>query len=149
NRSHTEAVNEGALSAAVLLDYLQFQAGQHPMPTATTINRRIGVVERALRNEFPDVAGPILPGFHRLYMRYPPSGYGRPRALLSRPRLKEPRRIVSPLSVEQVARFWSSFRTSRDLSIVGLMLLQGLRLKEVIALNCEDISLTESQMIVH
>jgi len=25
------------------------------------------------------------------------------------------------------ARFWCSFRTSRDLAIVGLMLLQGLR----------------------
>lgn len=149
SRSQTDAVNEGALSAAVLLEYLQFQAGQYPMHAAATINRRIGVVERALRNEFPDVASPILPGFHRFYTRYSPSGYGHPQRLLSRPRLKEPHLIVSPLSADQVARFWASFRTSRDLAIVGLMLLQGLRLKEVIALNCEDISLTESQMTVH
>jgi site-specific recombinase XerD len=47
-----------------------------------------------------------------------------------------------------VARFWSSFRTSRDLAIVGLMLLQGLRSNEVIALNCEDLLLSESQMRV-
>ena len=34
-----------------------------------------------------------------------------------------------------MARFWSSFRTSRDLAIVGLMLLHGLRSAEVLALN--------------
>jgi integrase len=56
---------------------------------------------------------------------------------------RQPKRIVMPLSVE-VARFWSSFRTSRDLAIVGLMLLQGLRLREVIALNCEDVLLAEA-----
>jgi integrase len=39
------------------------------------------------------------------------------------------------LSVDEVARFWSSFRTSRDLAIVGLMLLQGLRSQEVLDLN--------------
>jgi site-specific recombinase XerD len=47
-----------------------------------------------------------------------------------------------------VARFWSSFRTSRDLAIVGLMLLQGLRSKEVITLNCEDVLLSDSEMRV-
>jgi site-specific recombinase XerC len=34
------------------------------------------------------------------------------------------------------------------LAIVGLMLLQGLRSKEVIVLNCEDVLLSESQMRV-
>ena len=62
--------------------------------------------------------------------------------------MKEPKRIVMPLSVDEVARFWSSFRTSRDLAIVGLMLLQGLRSKEVITLNCEDVLLSESQICV-
>ena len=53
-----------------------------------------------------------------------------------------------PLSVDEVSRFWSSFRTSRDLAIVGLMLLQGLRSKEVLTLNCEDVFLSESEMRV-
>ena len=48
-----------------------------------------------------------------------------------------------PLSVDEVARFWSSFRTSRDLAIVGLMLLQGLRSCEVLALNRDDVLLSE------
>ena len=146
--NHTDAISEGALSATVLLDYLRFQTGCHPQPAAATVNRRVGVVERALRNEFPDTASPFAPGFHHFYWRRPPLGHGRPRPALSRLRVKEPKRIVMPLSVDEVARFWSSFRTSRDLAIVGLMLLQGLRSKEVITLNCEDVLLSESEMRV-
>jgi len=146
--NHTDAINQGALSASVLLDYLRFQAGHLPKPAAATINRRVGVVERALRNEFPDAASPFAPGFHRFYWRRSPLGYGCPRPALSRLLVKEPKRIILPLSVDEVARFWSSFRTSRDLAIVGLMLLQGLRSNEVIALNCEDVLLSESQMRV-
>ena len=119
-----------------------------PQPAAATINRRVGVVERALRNEFPDAASPFAPGFHHFFWRRSPLGFDRPRPTLSRLRVKEPTRILMPLSVDEVARFWSSFRTSRDLAIVGLMLLQGLRSKEVIALNCEDVLLSESQMWV-
>jgi integrase len=145
---HTDAINEEALSATVLLDYLRFQTGYHPQPAAATINRRVGVVERALRNQFPDVASPSAAGFHQFYWRRPPLGYGRPRPSLSRLRVREPKRVVLPLSVDEVARFWSSFRTSRDLAIVGLMLLQGLRSKEVIALNCEDVLLSEAEMRV-
>jgi hypothetical protein len=58
--NHTDAISEGALSATVLLDYLRFQAGHYPQPAAATINRRVGVVERALRNEFPDTASPFV-----------------------------------------------------------------------------------------
>jgi site-specific recombinase XerD len=63
-------------------------------------------------------------------------------------RVREPKRIIVPLSVDEVARFWASFRTSRDLAIVGLMLLQGLRSNEVISLNCEDVLRAESQIRV-
>jgi site-specific recombinase XerD len=146
--NHTDAINEGALSATVLLEYLRFQTGYQPQPAAATVNRRVGVVERALRNEFPDTISPFAPGFNQVYWRRPPLGYGRPRPALSRLRVKEPKRIMMPLSVDEVARFWSSFRTSRDLAIVGLMLLQGLRSKEVITLNCEDVLLSESQICV-
>jgi len=146
--NHTDAINEETLSATVLLDYLRFQTSQHPQPAAATVNRRVGVVERALRNEFPDTISPYAPGFHQVYWRRPPLGYGRPRPALSRLRVKEPKRIMMPLSVDEVSRFWSSFRTSRDLAIVGLMLLQGLRSKEVITMNREDVLLSESQIHV-
>jgi site-specific recombinase XerD len=146
--NHTVAIREEALSATVLMEYLRFQTGEHPQPAAAAINRRMGVVERALRNEFPDAASPFVPGFHHFYWRRSPLVCSRPRPTLSRLRVKEPKRIVIPLSVDEVARFWSSFRTSRDLAIVGLMLLQGLRSNEVITLNCEDVLLPESQIRV-
>jgi len=53
-----------------------------------------------------------------------------------------------PLSVDEVARFWSSFRNSGDLAIVGLMLLQGLRSQEVLDLRRDDLLLSESQIRV-
>ena len=62
--------------------------------------------------------------------------------------VKTPKRVIVPLSVEEVARFWSSFRTSRDLAIVGLMLLHGLRSCEVLALNLEDVQLPDAQIRV-
>jgi len=51
-------------------------------------------------------------------------GLGRPRFELSRLRVKEPRLNIVPLSIDEVARFWSSFHNARDLAIVGLMLMQ-------------------------
>jgi hypothetical protein len=42
--------------------------------------------------------------------------------IATRLRVKMPKHNIVPLSVNEVARFWSSFRTSRDLAIVGLML---------------------------
>jgi integrase len=71
-------------------------------------------------------------------------GLGRSRVAMSRLRVKSPKHKVVPLSVDEVARFWSSFRTARDLAIVGLMLLQGLRSAEVLALNPEDLLLSDS-----
>jgi hypothetical protein len=42
-------------------------------------------------------------------------GLGRPRGAMSRLRVKVPKHNMVPLSVNEVARSWSSFRTSRDL----------------------------------
>jgi integrase len=62
--------------------------------------------------------------------------------------VREPRRNIIPLSVDEVARFWSSFRNARDLAIVGLMLMHGLRSAEVMALNRDDVLLSEGQLRV-
>jgi len=67
---------------------------------------------------------------------------------------KDPTRLPDPSTVRRwaqrrlLARFWSSFRTSRDLAIVGLMLLQGLRSQEVLDLNRDDLLLPEAQIRV-
>jgi integrase len=126
----TDAITKDALTESTLLDYLRFLSGQQPPLSGSTINQRVAIVDRALRIVFPDAPGQIAPGFQQTYWQRAPMGIGRPRLALSRLRVKTPKRTISPLSVDEVARFWSSFRTSRDLAIVGLMLLQGLRSQE-------------------
>ncbi len=146
---HIGDVREGDLSESTLLDYVRFQSGQSPRPSPSIINDRVAVADRAIRDEFPDAPCQIAHGFHQAFLRRRPMGLGRPRVALSWLRVKVPKRNIVPLSVNEVARFWSSFRTSRDLAIVGLMLLQGLRSAEVLALNRDDALLSEAQLRVH
>src|SRR6266446_2663104 len=145
---HTGDVVEGDLTESTLLEYVRFQSSLQPRPSGSTINDRIAVADRALRNEFPDAPCQVARGFHQAFLRRGPMGLGRPRMMISRVRIKEAKRNIVPLSVDEVARFWSSFRTARDLAIVGLMLLQGLRSAEVLALNREDALLSEAQVRV-
>jgi integrase len=134
---HTGAIAEGDLGESTLLDYVRFQSSQQPKPVGSTINHRVAVAERALRNEFPDAPCQLARGFHQAYLQRKPMGLGRPHLTMSRLRVRTSKRNIVPLSIDEVARFWSSFRTSRDLAIVGLMLLQGLRSQEVLDLNRE------------
>jgi integrase len=144
---HTATVAPDALTDSILLDYVRFQSSQQPPVSGATINLRVNVVDRALRYAFPD-AQQVAPPFQKNYWRHAPMGLGRPVPARSRLRVREAKRTIVPLSVDEVARFWSSFRTSRDLAIVGLMLLQGLRSREVIALNCDDVLFPEAQIRV-
>ncbi len=144
----TSAITQPALTESTFLDYIRFQVSQNPPPAAQSINRRVGTAERAMRREFPDAAPLFAPSFQNWYWRQSRLGYGRPRPALTQLRVKTPKRLIEPLSVDDVARFWSSFHTSRDLAIVGLMLLHGLRSCEVLALNREDIQSPDSQIRV-
>jgi site-specific recombinase XerD len=145
---HTGDLREGDLSESTLLEYVRFQSSQQPRPAPSGINDRVAVADRAIRNEFPEAPCQIAHGFHQAFLRRKPMGLGRPRMALSRLRVKVPKRNVVPLSVNEVARFWSGFRTARDLAIVGVMLLEGLRSAEVLALNREDALLSEAQLRV-
>jgi site-specific recombinase XerD len=55
---------------------------------------------------------------------------------------------VIPLSPDEVLRFWQSFRSYRDICIVALMLANGLRSREVLALGCGDLVLAQARMRV-
>jgi integrase/recombinase XerD len=145
---HSGDVTEGALSESTLLDYVRFQSSQEPPFSGSTINQRVAVADRALRAAFPNAPSQVASGFQVTYWRRVPMGLGRQRPALSRVRVKTPKRTIVPLSVDQVARFWASFRTARDLAIVGLMLLQGLRSKELVDLNRDDLLLSEAQIRV-
>ena len=144
----TGDIRESDLTESTLLDYVRFQSSQQPRPSPSTINDRVAVAERAIRDEFPNAPCQIARGFHQAFLRRRPMGLGRPRVAMSRLRVKVPKRNIVPLSVNEVSRFWSSFRTSRELAIVGLMLLQGLRSAEVLALNRDDALLSEAQLRV-
>ena len=137
------------LTEAAIEQYLRHQLDQQPTPAAPTINRRLGRVRALYRFHF----GCEIPGsdhFPHAYTTRSPLGYGRPRRAISYGlRLTEPRRIILPLSAEAVAHFWSSFRHYRDLALVGLMLLDGLRSCEVLALQLADLRMAEAQMLVH
>ena len=145
---HTGDVAEGDLTESTLLDYVKFQSGQQPPPSGSTINDRVAIADRALRHEFPDAPCQVARGFHHAFLHRRPMGLGRPRVAMSRLRVRVPKHNIVPLSVEEVARFWSSFRTARDLALVGLMLLQGLRSAEVLGLNEDDVLLSEAQLRV-
>jgi site-specific recombinase XerD len=137
------------LTDSILLDYVRHQLDQQPKSTPQTINHRLIVLRCLYRFHFGTEIPPGSSHFQRVHVTRSTLGYGRPRQVRSLGlRLKEPRRIIVPLSSEQVTQFWQSFRTFRDLAIVGLMLLDGLRSCEVLALQLEDLQLAQSQLRV-
>ena len=144
----TAAIAKDTLTESTLLDYVRFLSGQQPPLSGSTINTRIAIIDKALRHLFPDAPHQIAPGFQTTYWQRAPMGIGKPRLALSRLRVRAPKRTITPLSVDEVARFWSGFRTSRDLAIVGLMLLHGLRSQEILDLNQDDLLLPEAQIRV-
>ena len=134
---------------STLLDYARHQLDQEPKPAPQTINHRLGVLRCLYRFHY----GQEIPAgqfhFQRFYKTRSPLGDGQARRALTRGlRLRQPRRVIVPLCAEEVARFWRSFRTFRDLALVGLMLLDGLRSCEVLALRLEDLQLADSHMRV-
>jgi integrase len=145
---HTSDIDEADLTESTLLDYLRFQSSQQPPVSASTINTRVAHADRAIHNEIPDAPCQVARGFHQPFLQRKPMGLDRPRVAMSRLRVREPRLNIVPLSIDEVARFWASFRNARDLAIVGLMLMHGLRSGEVLALNPEDVLLSEAQIRV-
>ncbi len=135
---------------STLIDYVRSQLDAQPKTAPETINLRSSMLRRLFRFHFHDEMphGPYR--LQRMWWRRSPLGYGRGRrAVAADLTLKVPQRVIVPLSAEQVARFWASFRTARDLAIVALMLLNGLRSREVLTLKREDLLLSEMQIRVH
>ena len=133
-----------------LVDYVRDQLDEQPKPAPENINRRAFMLRRLFRFYFQQDMphAPYL--MQRTWYRRSPLGFGRGR-VASAPadlKLKVPQRVIVPLSVEQVAHFWRSFRTARDLGMVALMLLNGLRSREVLALQLEDLLFSEAQIRV-
>ena len=136
------------LNQSKLLDYIRFQLNRETQPAAQTINHRISVTYCLYRfhhgRDIPHQALTPESG----YSRPSPFGWGRTRRVLQRLRVKIPRHLVIPLTAAEVAAFWGSLRTFRDLSLVALMLFNGLRSRETLSLKIEDLRLAQSEMLV-
>ena len=138
-----------AITESTLLEYVRHQLNKQPQPTPQTVNHRLTVIRCLYRFHHGQEIPPGHSHFQRLHTTRCPLGYGRPhRTVAFGLRLKQPRRVIQPLTVEQVAKFWASFRTFRDFAVVGLMLLDGLRSGEVLALQIEDLKLADAQLHV-
>jgi site-specific recombinase XerD len=137
------------LNESALRNYLRFQLEQQPCPAPQTINHRLDLLRMLYRFHFAcEVPGEAR--FQRYYTTRSPLGYGRVgRAPSHGLRLREPRTVILPLTSEDVTRFWESFHTFRDLTLVGLMLYDGLRSSEALALQLADVRLSEGQILVH
>jgi site-specific recombinase XerD len=136
------------LNESRLLDYVRHQLESLPKPTPQTVNHRLTVVRCLYRFHFGREL-PRSPGsVQSIYTTRSPFGHGRPRHVVGGLRLRQLRRVVVPLSSEEVSQFWSSFRTYRDVSLTALMLFNGLRSREVIELRMEELRLSEGQFQV-
>ena len=137
------------ITESTLLDYVRHQLSQQPRPTAQTVNHRLTVIRCLYRFHYGQEIPSGHSHFQRKWSTRCPLGYGRPhRAMAFGLRLRQPRRVIQPLTAEQVAQFWASFRTFRDLAVVGLMLLDGLRSCEILALQLEDMRLADALLHV-
>jgi integrase/recombinase XerD len=136
------------LNQSLLLDYVRHQLEHQPAPTAQTINHRLCVLRCVYRfHHAQEIPGKPL--FQRRYSTRSSLGYGRRHTkITTNLRLRQPRRLIVPLSADQVARFWKGFRTFRDLALVALMLQNGLRSCEVLQLQLEDLLLSEARLHV-
>jgi integrase len=135
---------------STLVDYVRAQLDEKPQPTPGYINTRSSLLRRLFRFHFQQDmphAPYLIP---RASYRRSPLGYGRGRIATAPAdlKLKVPQRVVVPLQAEQVARFWHSFHSARDLALVALMLLNGLRSREVLGLKLGDLLFSEAQIRV-
>ena len=137
------------LTEGKLTDYIHYQLDQQVQPAPRTINHRLSVTICLYRFHY----GREIPAQGRshdgAFTLSTPFGFARRRRVVRRLRVKVPQRIVVPLTATEVDNFWSGFRTFRDLSIIALMLFNGLRSCEVLNLKLEDLQLAQSQVLVH
>jgi site-specific recombinase XerD len=103
------------------------------------VNRELGVGPR-VSLPAPHYKGPGRDhylGIHQLRRRGP-----------GKLRVNEPRKLVEPLTPEQVRAFLRSLTRYRDLAIVHFMLLCGLRSREVLELDLGDVIFGDSRVRV-
>jgi integrase/recombinase XerD len=139
-----------SLSGRKLLQYIASQRRDGAQPA--TINRRLTTARLLYRfctgheidmGRGAMTSAPYYRGRgrdHRLGLHV------MPRLRQLKLRVKAPRRVVEPLSSAEVRKFLRTLRRYRDLAIVHLMLLCGLRSAEVLQLQLSDILAEDKQL---
>lgn len=130
------------LVSADLIDFIAEQ--QRTAAAARSINRRLTTVCQLFRfccgRDIDQGHGILRPaGHYRGPGRDHVLGLHRLRRRERRVRVKEPRLIIEPLGPDKVRSFLRSLKRYRDLAIVHLMLLCGLRSREVLELEVGDL----------
>jgi integrase/recombinase XerD len=139
-----------------LLDYVRFQKVSNASPTS--INRRLVIIGLFYRFVTGKDIGAVSKKERGVSLPAPYyKGRGRDRNLgLHRIapvrhrslRVKTPRKVVEPLTAEQARHLLGSFKRYRDLCMAYMMLLCGLRSREVLALEVGDVNYTEGRLCV-
>ncbi len=143
------------LTETHLLEYIRHvrecKEAERP-PAARSINLRLLVIRLLFGfcngRSLPSSRSSMFPE-HESSSAMKPLGYGyvkRRRTTYSKLKVKVPSRVIIPLSRRDVARFFDGLRTWRDLSLVSLMLLSGLRSCEVVEMKVEDLSLIRGEV---
>jgi site-specific recombinase XerD len=136
------------LNQSKLLDYIRCQLNHQPQPAAQTINHRISTTYCLYRFHYGREIPTMARSQESAHSSPAPFNWGRTRRVVQKFRMKTPRRVVIPLSPSEVSAFWSTFRTFRDLSLVALMLLNGLRSRETLSLTLDDFRPAQNEMLV-
>jgi integrase/recombinase XerC len=132
----------GQFTEATLVDYVRSQLNEVPKPTPENINQRSSMLRRLFRFHFHQDMPHAPYIIQRNWYRSP---YGRGRTPSADLKIKVTQRVIEPLTRDQVHRFWHSFDTTRDMAIVALMVLGGLRSREVLGLTLEDLHFSEAE----
>jgi site-specific recombinase XerD len=144
----SEGLALSAVTSEGLHRFLAWERGRDSKPKS--INRRL----HTLRLYFRFVVGRELPGgVERRAGRRTRRDFelGMQRVVLPatrQVRVKEPKPLVEPLTADQVRELLGSLRRYRDLCIAHLMLLCGLRSREVLQLRVRDLDFEDRRIRV-
>lgn len=139
-----------------LIEYIRWHQ-QKNNPSPTTINHRL-ITIKCLYEYLFDRNIPVGINIDKesiSYSKRPWAGYkriGRMYPIRKKQlttRVKEPYKVVVPLTHQEVGDFFNSFKSWRDITVCGFMLFCGLRTKEVLDLNLNDIDMLDERVRVH
>lgn len=136
-----------ALNQTNLLDFIAYKKALNATPKS--INRELITIRQFFRfltgDDLAPAAGSTVSAGH-YKGRGMDKNLGLHRLKSKRQlnlRVKTPRTLVEPLTEEQVCAFLGTLRRYRDIAIVHLMLLCGLRSQEVLKLHTYDVDMID------